>query len=182
MKVTHDGTPIAAWLVTCNPKRWDLPGLLASGVGVSSWRLSPNYRARLMEPGDRCFLWLGDSSGAWESGVWGVGIVSDRPRIGEGDPDDPYWLDVSERQKERPYVGVSLVFLDPPILRAELKEDAGFGQSEVIRMPQMANPLVLRTDDVELIDAFLEEYTGVPVLRKPPAWGMPRRRDAMIGQ
>ncbi len=105
-----------------------------------------------------------------------------RQSKGEGDPDDPYWLDATERKKERPYVGVSLVFLDPPILREVLKEDAGFCRSEVMRAPQMANPLVLRREDVDLLDAFLDEYSGVPVLRKPPAWGPPRRREAALGQ
>ncbi len=177
MKALRDGTEIGAWLLTCNPKMWDLPGMLASGSGVTSWRLAPNYRTDLVEPGDRCFLWVGDSSGQWPSGVWATGLVSDRPRIGEGGDDDPYWLDRAEQEKERPYVGIFLIFLDPPILRADLKEDDRFGRAEVMTAAQMANPLILTPDQVALLDDYLAAYSGVPVLRKPPAWGALRRRE-----
>lgn len=182
MRKLRNGMEIGAWMMTCNPKVWDLPGYLASGVRVGSWRLAANYRAGLVERGDRCFLWVGDSTKNWPSGVWATGIVSDRARLGEGDPGDPYWLDQAERAKERPYVGLFQVFLDPPILRTDLQDEEYFEGAEVLRMPRMGNPLVVTPDEVSVLDDYLAEYSGIPILRKLPAWGRPRRRDQAQGE
>jgi hypothetical protein len=128
MKATHDCAEIAAWLLTCI-RRCGIYQGCSQVAPASRGALVAESSHRVDEAGDRCFLWLGDSSGTWPSGVWAAGMASDKPRIGEGDPQDPYWLDANERQKERPYVGVELVSLTHP-----------FSARSSRRMPALPSP------------------------------------------
>ena len=59
---------------------WDVLGHLAAGRVIDSWGVAQGYRADLMAPGDRCFVWVTGPRGAsWTPGIWAAGVVTVRP-------------------------------------------------------------------------------------------------------
>lgn len=153
---THDGTQVAAWMVTANRHVWDLPGFLATGEAVDAWRLFDNYRARAMKPGDPVLLWLaGSDTDDPAPGIYALGIATSEPYDDHGDPDDPAWGDAAEAAKVRPYIDLHLPQLDAPLHRSDLRADARLERLEVLRAPQMANPLVVTPEEMAALDEHL---------------------------
>jgi hypothetical protein len=110
---------VACWLLKTTRAPDELaPGWPAGTTRVLDRCLRPSYRLGLMEPGQRCLLWL---SGR-RAGVVAVGTVAEAP-----DPSGP------------PEVRVRLCRLPEPVPRADLLPTP-FGTAEVIRMPAGSNP------------------------------------------
>src|SRR6185503_17001129 len=79
-KRTTGGVAIGGWLLKANPDVWDVLGHLAAGRVIDSWGVAQGYRADLMEPGDRCFVWVTGPRGAsWTPGIWAAGVITARP-------------------------------------------------------------------------------------------------------
>jgi len=153
---TKDGTQVAAWMVTANRRVWDLPGFLATGEAVDAWRLFDNYRTRGMKPGDPVLLWLaGNDTDDPAPGIYALGIATSEPYEDHGDPDDPAWGDAAEAAKVRPYIDLNLPQLDAPLHRSDLRADPRLKRLEVLRAPQMANPLVVTPEEMAAIDEHL---------------------------
>jgi hypothetical protein len=121
---------------------WDVLGHLAAGRVIDGWGVAAGYRADLMAPGDRCFVWVtGPRGAAWTAGIWAAGVVTARPE--------------PTRERRRLRVGLEVHGLHPPLARAELKADPRFATAEVLRVPRMGNPLVLTPAEVAAIDDHL---------------------------
>ncbi len=141
-KRTATGVEIGAWMLKANPDVWDVLGHLAAGRVIDSWGVADGYRAELMTPGDRCFVWVTGPRGAsWTPGIWAAGVVVARPE--------------PTRQRRRLRVGLDVHGLHPPLARSELRADARFAMAEVLRVPRMGNPLVLSPGEVAAVDDHL---------------------------
>jgi hypothetical protein len=144
LKRTRDGLEIAAWMLKANPDVWDVIGHLNAGRVIDSWGVMPGYRADLMEPGDRCFVWVTGPRGAsWTPGIWAMGTVTAPPVP-------------SEDEGLRLRVGLDVHGLEPRLSRQELKSDPRFVAAEILRLPRMGNPLVITPAEVAAIDEHLE--------------------------
>jgi len=156
------GVSAAAWLLTCNPKTFDLPQAVSDREGIEAWRLADSYRVDLMLPGDPVVLWVvGPKGSAHQPGVWAVGTVNGTPYYGRGG--GGYWLDDDEAQQERPYVPVDLMFLPSPISRDVLQAEPAFKAAEILRLPQGGNPFALTASEYAAIAA------RVGAVAPPPA-------------
>jgi hypothetical protein len=121
---------VACWLLkTSRPPDELAPGWPAGATRVLDRCLRPSYRLDLMDPGQRCLLWL---SGR-QAGVVAVGTVAEAP--GRSGP---------------PEVRVELRRLAEPVPRSELAPTA-FGTAEVIRMPFGSNPSWLDRDQLAAV-------------------------------
>jgi hypothetical protein len=142
LKRTASGLEIGAWLLKANPDVWDVLGHLGAGRVIDSWGVADGYRAELMTPGDRCFVWVTGPRGAWWTpGIWAAGTVTARP--------EP----AGERGRLR--VGLDVRGVHPPLARSELRADTRFAMAEVLRVPRMGNPLVLTPGEVAALDDHL---------------------------
>lgn len=117
-------------------------GHLAAGRVIDGWGVARGYRADLMAPGDRCFVWVTGPRGAsWTPGIWAAGAVTAPP------------APTGERRRLR--VGLDVRGLDPLIPRSELRSDTRFAGAEVLRVPRMGNPLILTPPEVAAVDEHL---------------------------
>ena len=113
---------VACWVIkTSAPPRALAPGWRPGPVLVLRRCVRPSYRLGLMEPGQRCLLWL---SGREEPGVHAVGVLTAGP-------------------DEEAAVEVGLHLLESPVERAELAVLREFAPAEVMRMPAGSNPSYL---------------------------------------
>lgn len=134
---------LGAWLVRCNPAKWDLAGYLAAGgTVVDSVSVVDNYRSALMDPGDRVVLWVSGNGRLLARGIWGLGHVTAKMRDEPAAPTpdaSSHWLDERTRRSVRHAVFVDIPLLDSPVTDAELKSTA-IDDLEVQRVPMGSNP------------------------------------------
>ncbi|MBA3652564.1 MAG: hypothetical protein H0W70_00030 [Actinobacteria bacterium] len=83
------------------------------------------------------------------------------------------WIDMEERDAWRPYVPLRLLPLRERISRVAFIGEARLSEAEIIRSPQMGNPLVLRPSELdamtELWDlSVMEPATGQVVAPRTP--------------
>ncbi|CAA9382965.1 MAG: hypothetical protein AVDCRST_MAG75-1086 [uncultured Propionibacteriaceae bacterium] len=134
---------IACWVI----KSRRAPAAIAAG-----WRpgheqrlnrcLRRSYRVELMQPGQRCLLWL---SGRDQPGVQAIGTLLSQAEIPPVGADDP-----------EAEVRVSLRLLQQPIPRSTLLADPVFTRAEVLRMPAGSNPSYLTWDQVDTLRDFVD--------------------------
>lgn len=116
---------VAAWVLKTRTPLDDLTDGWRNGDRADLRRcVHPTYRLDLVQPGDRCLLWL---SGRQAPGVHAVGVVTEAPV--DGDPD--------------PAVHVRLHRLAEPLARADLLADPAVADAEVLRAPFGSNPSYL---------------------------------------
>jgi hypothetical protein len=150
---TKDGKPIAAWLFKCDPHKFDIVSVLEQGGGIANWSVVRNYRVDLMQPGQRAYLWVtGSENDDVPPGIWAAGAITGELGTGTWDPENT--LDEDEKGKQRLFVGVDLIAIEPVIRRRDLRLDPRFVEAEILRQPQMGNPLVLTPDEVAAIESF----------------------------
>jgi hypothetical protein len=148
---TKQGREIAAWMLKANPDVWDIIGWAADHDWIDGWRLVDSYRVPMMKPGDLCFLWVTGAAGAdYEPGLWASGIVTGDAAEHTGG--GSLWVDSVEQGKRRPYIPLNLRILDEPIARTDLASDPRFESAEIIRQPQMGNPLVVTPEELDAIE------------------------------
>jgi hypothetical protein len=124
------------WIVTCNPKRWDIWQYLAEGgtmAEIDAWSVT-RYFAEL-QPGDDVALWIAGK----DRGVYAVGTITGTPFLATG---DEHWTDEADRNRQRRYLPISLGhdLTDAPLLAADLKEDPRFADATVLTFPRAGNP------------------------------------------
>lgn len=152
---TKQGRDIAAWMVKANPEVWDVVAWAGDHDWIDGWRLADSYRVPMMKAGDLCFLWVtGPANADYEPGVWAAGVVTGGAAEDAGS--GSLWVDSAEQAKRRPYIPLNLRILDDPIPRADLAADPRFESSEIIRQPQMGNPLIVTPDEL----AAIEDWSG----------------------
>lgn len=134
------------WVLSCNPKKWDVFGYIESaGRLPDSWSIS-RYRDRV-SVGDTVVFWLTGR----RAGVYAVGIVTDEPRrdnvdasrLGDdaGSGDWEWFLPIA----------LELDLFDAPILRSDLVTDPTFDSEPIIRTPWMANPISMSRQAIAVI-------------------------------
>lgn len=145
-------TDIACWVLKANPNTYDLRGNWEQGLNVRGWILHKSYRVELMEPGQRCLLWL---SGPDEPGIYALGKLTDFAS-NDGQGDGPYWRDLAKGKRLAPWVPIDAVPLPTPVLRADLMQDAGFREAEFVRMAAGSNPSYLDPDQFKVVQTHLQ--------------------------
>lgn len=139
------GEPVGAWVVTCHPDIYDLPGLHQQGYqSLANWRVPPSPRTGRLRPGDRVVLWMEACAGGPVAGVWGVGTVTGAARAASGDPSPRFaWMDRSGHGLPGGLVDLDLRLLAEPVPAARLLDDPRFADAEVAHHPHRPDPLVL---------------------------------------
>lgn len=126
-----------AWVLKCNPERWDIVAFLREGNKVvDGWSVQDNVRTHNMRVGDPVMFWVSGSGTTIAAGVWGIGKVSGR--AAPGTP-DKYWL-------SRPgsiYAPIDLVVDRCLLTRAAVKQNPILETSELVQVPKMSNPVML---------------------------------------
>jgi hypothetical protein len=122
-----------AWLFQSNPEYYDLDRALRELPAIE-WTV--RGRPALVHAGDRAYIWRAGR----QAGVVAVGTVLTEPAESAPRPTErPYW-----RQPDRygfdqvePRIRVSIDrIVEPPLLRATLKEDRVLANLQVIRSPR----------------------------------------------
>jgi hypothetical protein len=154
---------LGAWLIKCDPEaKFDLPRLIAeTGLDVvTNWSVSPNYRSRMMRPGQKAMLWVSGNGRRMTRGIWGVGwvtgYVQDAVHQALQPGDDSYWHSEAER-----LAVTNDVALDIPLFRSgeELPATdlvaAGITDLEVQTQAQMSNPSWVSREQLAAIEDLL---------------------------
>ena len=160
---------LGAWLVRCNPAKWDLAGYLAGGgKTIDSCSVVENYRSAMMAPGDRVVLWVSGDGRVLARGIWGIGHVSAgiRDEPAESVPPRPHhWLDERTRRSVKHAVFVDIPLLASPVTDAELRS-AAIDDLEVQRQPMGSNPSWISTDQLARLDPLLPSWPPVGPSRR----------------
>lgn len=165
---TRDGRPIGAWLFKANPDVWDLHTDFEQAGAIPSWSVHPSYRSRMLGPGQRCFLWASeDRQRGLKRGIYGVGEVTGQAKPGMAGP-SALWRDEARRRAMRAFVPVIIHRLREPILAEDLHSDPRFADAEVFRSRQMSNPVVLRPEEVAVLDEH--DLTFIPQTEEQRAY------------
>lgn len=148
---TADGIPIGGWVLRADPTVFDVLPMIEEYGQVFRYPLEANDRTALMDSGQPCFLFLGDTSKV--VGIWAVGEVAAPVFSAPVDPDDP---DAGEQL----FAEVELLPLAKPIALAKLTADPAMASSELVTAPEQPNPLVLPPAAVRAIEA--NDFDFVP--------------------
>ncbi|GLX95032.1 EVE domain-containing protein [Herbidospora sp. NBRC 101105] len=118
------------WLLTWNPKTFDLAAARRDGQPIGDWRVG-RFRDEL-QVGDRFLFWRSGSGGIAALGrIGGVPVFKPVPS-----PD--YWTEVPEQAW---FVPIEIEqWLDVDITFGQLRADKRFEGMGFIRMPGAANP------------------------------------------
>ena len=132
--------PMPDRLTTADVACWVLKTRTAPQEVIEDWArgssrelrrcLRRSYRVELMQPGQRCLLWL---SGAVAPGVQAIGTLTSEAGL-------RVEQDAAGREVE---VAASLLLLKEPVSRASLLCDPVVSRAEVLRMPAGSNPSYL---------------------------------------
>jgi hypothetical protein len=134
---------VACWVLKTRTAPADLLPDWSRGTARELTRcLRRSYRVELMQPGQRCLLWL---SGSVAPGVHGIGTLTSHATSGETP-------DAAGRGVE---VAVSVFLLPEPVSRAALLADPSFSRAEVLRMPAGSNPSYLSAQALESLQEHI---------------------------
>jgi hypothetical protein len=144
---------IACWVIKSRtPPEGLLPGWERGSARELARCVRRSYRVELMQPGQRCLLWL---SGREAPGVQAIGHlvspVTDPAELGPGE--------------EEARVTTHLHLLTEPVPRPALLADPVFAGAEVLKMPAGSNPSYLSAP----VWAALEEHLS-PYDREVAGW------------
>lgn len=130
--------PFGGWVLKCDPEGvWDLAGFLADGhTQLRGWSVQDNKRSRAMCAGQPVAFWVSGKGSSCPSGLWSVGRVTGQPTT---DAPDQYWLGPGADL----YVPIDMTVSDVAVPRARVEADPDMAGSELIRMRQMGNPVML---------------------------------------
>ncbi|MGI8815321.1 MAG: DUF3883 domain-containing protein [Pseudonocardia sp.] len=167
---------LGAWVVKCNPDKWDLPGFItAGGAVIEDWSVRENYRSTMMCHGQRVLLWvMGPSTGAamargfWGSG-WITGSVEAAYQTAECDDlsaedeelASDFWIDEETASRVEFIVPMTLPLWEKPVSEAEMVGVPGLDQIEAIRSRQGSNPSWLSADELALLDPLLPPWPAI---------------------
>ncbi len=121
----------AGWLLTCNPKTFDLEAFRRSGRELNSWRVSQLWG----EPaaGDPFVLWLSGPRG----GVVARGSVTG-PARWEASPDPTFW---AAQPAAAHFVPLAVErWLPAPVPARTVRAEPVFATATIVTMPGGRNP------------------------------------------
>lgn len=155
-----------AWLIKCNPEKWDLAAFVEEGnKSIHNWSITESYRSRRMRAGDRILLWKSGDQPGYPRGIWGRGYVTGEAchTVEEADGDPGYWVDQTARLQVTYRVPVDIALLEVPITDAKLRA-AGIVDLEVQKMPSGSNPSWLTSLQLARVDVLLDDWPDPPEL------------------
>ncbi|MGW0566364.1 hypothetical protein [Streptomyces tauricus] len=121
----------AGWLMTCNPKTFDLEAFRRSGGNLDSWRVSQLWGE--LAACDPFVLWLSGPRG----GVVARGSLRG-PARWEGNPDPAFW---AEPPPPAYFVPLAVErWLSPPLPAHTVRADPTFATATIVTMPGGRNP------------------------------------------
>lgn len=178
-KVTAEN--LGAWMVKCNPDTWDFRSFRESGeTCIDDWSVVPSYRTDLMAKGQTVLFWVtGSDRSDLTPGLWGMGTVAG-PVLRHEPADEPgLWLDEEHRRRTKHFVPLDVDLFLEPVPRSAIRADPRLAGLEVLRQPQMSNPLVVTVDELA---ALQEHIAAVPeqviVTPNGAGFGTPTARAA----
>ena len=142
---TDDGKPIGGWVLKADPSVFDVSQMLEDFGQVFRYPVEPGSRADLMDAGQPCFLFQGDTSRV--VGIWAVGEVVATCFSAPLDADNP---DAGEQL----FAEVELLPLEKGIPIDKIKAHKVLAQGELVSDPNRANPIVLRPEEVRALEEF----------------------------
>lgn len=160
---------VGAWVIKCDPDEifdlghpasilWDTRRRRPVSEVAGSWSLGPTYRAAIISPGDRCFFWVSGDVDTWESGLWAeCDILAGATDGFGGGP----WIDQTKKGTEVPYLPVRWRFLSRPIPKPVVRHDPRLKASELVRVPNMTNPVALTAAEAAVLDGFIQRRSRV---------------------
>lgn len=138
---------VGCWVVKSRtPPAGILPDWTPGSTRSLERCLRRSYRVELMEPGQRCLLWL---SGASQPGVQALGRLTTTPHL-HGDPERTSEVEVS----------IDLTLLEQHVPRSVLLADHQTAGAEVLRMPAGSNPSWLSAVQYAAVLALLGPVTS----------------------
>lgn len=146
---TTEGRSIGGWVLRGDPGGFDVAGTLATFGRVFRFPLEANERTELMDAGQPCFLYSGDTSKV--VGIWAIGEVVAPTTLVELDADDGAGGG-AEVVSSQLYAEVELLPLVKPLAVDQLRKHPVLAESQLLTSSDAANPLVLRPEEVRAIE------------------------------
>lgn len=130
------------WVIQANPaKKWDIfRWWNETDEDLTSWLLG--WEAPEFRNGDRFALWVGGK----EAGIYAAGRATGSPEFRAEADADPYWRDPPQGPVWEVGLRTELYLFEDPIRKADLKDDPGFADALILRMPRYRNPIPLTPD------------------------------------
>ena len=137
---------LGAWLIKANPKASPVDEFLRTGFETVDTRcVQPTYRLGEVVPGQPVLLWVSGGDKRHPAGLYAQGHTTGLPQPAlEGSKLD---------------LPVRLTPLDPPVLRAELREHPRLSQLEVLKVPAGSNPSYLTRDQLDELTHLYPQVT-----------------------
>jgi hypothetical protein len=141
---------LATWLLTCNPRIFDLASFRDDGHILTSWTIS-QYK-RNVAAGDQFVLWMsGVNAGVVAYGHFTGGAV-------RGRPDAAYWAD---DPGEKDYVPLVVdQWLERPVPKEQLAADPRMTRATILTMPGGRNPHKLTDMQWEAVSEAIGLVSG----------------------
>lgn len=152
-----DVDPFGGWVLKCNPEStWDLSAFLADGnTHLEGWSVRQNKRSKAMDAGQPVAFWVSGNLPDCPPGLWSVGRVTGRPTMGK--PDE-YWIESGADL----YVPIDLDLSTVEVPRSVVQADSVMAGSELIRMRQMSNPVMLTDLEWAALERLRAPESGFP--------------------
>ncbi|MDG4807650.1 hypothetical protein O7634_12895 [Micromonospora sp. WMMD1120] len=147
---------LGAWLLRCNPAKWDLHRFIRDGnLTIRSWTVG-RYRDQLAA-GQPVLFWVTGPTGAVPTpGLWGAGVVTGPPQT-DGHHDE-YWLIAPPKSAAMHWLPVDITLFSAPVPRTVLAEDPRLRSLEIIQNPRAANPQRVTADQLRTIGRYLDPH------------------------
>jgi hypothetical protein len=143
---------IVAWLLRCNPGKWDLPRFIGDGNRtIRNWTIS-RYHDRVAA-GQPVLFWVtGSAASIPTPGLWGAGVVTG-PCHTDGDHGE-YWLAPRPKPGSLHWLPVDITLFTAPVPRTVLFADPRLHSLEIYRTPKAGNPQRVTTDQLTVIGRY----------------------------
>ncbi|MER5896961.1 hypothetical protein [Streptomyces sp. NPDC001876] len=148
---------MSAWLLSCNPKKFDIEGHRRDGEVLSSWTIARYVHD--VAAGDEFVLWVGGLN----AGVAAFGRFTGAAEYGQ--PDPRYW---AEDQSPKHFVPLVVdKWLDLRVPKARLTGDPRMGAATIFRQPFAGSPHRLTTEELQAVRDAIEVAEG-----EDPVWDL----------
>lgn len=152
-----------AWILQANPEVWDVWTWWEDQANdLDDWTIARHIED--VKVGDDFALWI---SGA-KAGVYAIGKVTDPPD-GPLHPGGGYWVEPPKHDVWAIGLEARRYLFDSPVLKEDLRQDADFARSLILRMPGSANPIPLEPAEWRAITRRIGRrgHTSKPTAQTP---------------
>lgn len=148
------GAAVGAWLLKCNPQRWNLRRYVINGYRtIDSWTITVNHPD--VAVGQPVLFWVTGSAGATPTpGLWGAGVVTGQHYTGLN-LENYYWRLRPPATVAATWMPVGITLFDAPIPRYVLAEDPRLRDLQILRTPVAGNPQRVTPHQLDVIERYL---------------------------